>query len=162
MLFLSMGLFACVAFSPQPAFAEPDTGPSISEDNKAVFSSSASADLIMPDKWVFEISNTYNYAFEQASGQETGVHRSDHSVVTTHYILKNASLDSKNKLVVNDGDGGPQSWFDHRSRGDTKINGNSENQKFNVISAASMAAMYTGQMVWVLKRPAWPIRPSRL
>ncbi len=167
-MFLSLGLLACVAFSPQPAFSAPDTGPKV--DNIEVVNISASADQIMPEQGVSQVSITNNYfsTCVQASGQETVLHRSDHSVtgvnVDDFNMNKKVFLSSESKQLVNVGKyGDPQSWFDQRSRGDTKIGSNSENQNFNVISAASMAALHSHQMVRTMRRPpAWPIRPSRL
>ncbi len=87
-LFLSMVLLACPAFSP-PAFAAPDTGPKV--DNIEVVNVSASADLIMPEEGVFQVSITDNHfsTYVQASGRETVLLRSDHSVDILHFSVNN-------------------------------------------------------------------------
>lgn len=160
MLFLSMGLFACVAFSPQPAFAEPDTGPSISEDNKAVFSISASADLIMPDQWVFEISNTYNYsAFEQASGQETVLHRSDHTVGNVNVFFNYRSNDLvTSKMIVNSTGLAEVVEPKRRTCASNVMKDTYNDLDLSKKTAAGLpivgSAQRSRQMVWVL-RPAW-------
>jgi hypothetical protein len=98
----SMGLLACLAFSPQRAFAAPDTGPKV-DNVEVVDNTSASADQIMPEQGVSQVSITDNYsAFAQeAVGQETVVHRSDHTGGSTNYLL-NYMVNSKNNVNSTD------------------------------------------------------------
>lgn len=90
-----MGLFACVAFSPT-AFAAPDTGPKADHNEfiKSITADQQAAeditDMVVDQGNDIDINIMYS-APGQANGQETGVHRSDHTD-GNRYIL-NPALD---------------------------------------------------------------------
>lgn len=153
-----MGLLACMAFSPQPALAEPDTGPQTV--NEVFSNTSASADLDkVQQQGVFEISNTYNLsAFGQANGQETDVFRSDHTVANNVYLLNygNDLLDVKNKLVINDSDDPVLVVRPERRTCESNVMKDRYNyDRSSKYDLATAAALHSRQMVWVMKRPAW-------
>lgn len=95
-----MALIAGLAFSPQPAFSALDTSPKV--DNIEVYQSSTSASATLQAK--MEISSTTiinNYSAFQGEvyGQETVVHRSDHTVGNDTYLLNYGNDLDVNKLV---------------------------------------------------------------
>ena len=158
-LIFSMALIAGLAFSLQPAFSAPDTGPKV-DNIEVVDNSSASADQIMPEQGIFlaSITNKYCSAFSQVSGQETVVHRSDHTVGNGTYLLNRNNV---NKLVDLDLDelvivssGRTVVLEPERSCSCMIMNGDNS---FNHVNVSTAAALHSHRMVWVMVRPGWTL-----
>ncbi|MEZ4210738.1 MAG: hypothetical protein R3B39_00330 [Candidatus Paceibacterota bacterium] len=158
-----MALIAGLAFSVKPAFSAPDTGPKV-DNIEVVDNSSASADQIMPEQGIFlaSITNKYCSAFAQVSGQETVVHRSDHTVGNTGFAssdhTKNfnmcTNLDLNFDKLVNVSSGRMVVLEPERSCSCMIMNGDNS---FNHVNVSTAAALHSHRMVWVMVRPGWTL-----
>lgn len=163
-LFLSMGLLAAMAFSPQPAFSAPDTGPKV--DNIEVIDNSSAEVPAGTNDIAFmavgnEASNT-NITFINTSGRETLVHRSDHTVGTNHYVL-NPFLEEM--TVVPSMTVSSALAVDDRQRSCNSMIMNGTVNLDPIKNSAGLpfvgAAQHSRQLVWVMKRPGWTVRYLR-
>ena len=157
-----MGLLACLAFSPQPAVAAPDTGPP-SVDNSYMNNSNCAVTgttFDITQRVAAEVANNNiiinSYAFGQASGQETDVFRSDHTVGNGTYLLNRNNV---NKLVDLEFDevivsSGRTVALEPERSCSCMINGDNSFNQVNV-KVRTAAALHSHLMVWVMKRPGW-------
>lgn len=160
-LIFSMALIAGLAFSPQPAFSAPDTGPKV--DNIEVYQSSTSASAALQEKMEISSTTINNYsAFqEEVYGQETVVHRSDHTVGNTGFALGDhtkifnmcTNLDLDFDKLVNVSSGRTVVLEPERSCSCMIMNGDNS---FNHVNVSTAAALHSHPMVWQV-RDSWNV-----
>lgn len=153
-LFLSMGLFACVAFSPT-AFAAPDTGPKAHNDE--VFQEFSKAGVSEIDYQIMDSGKVIITRITFTNGRQVVPEQSDHPVAMSKEDVKKYLELMTSTMTVNSTGLAAVVEPDRRTCASSvmKDTYNDLDQSKTVAGLPLVGyAQHSRQMVWVL-RPTW-------